>query len=84
MTTKAREKTQQIYKADQYSYSVTWSEDDGAFVARVAEFSSLAAHAGSQEKALQEIGGVVADVLEDLGATRSSALSFSGEAKTAL
>jgi len=56
------------YKPDQYSYTVTWSEDDGAFVARVAEFPSLAAHGSSQQKALSEIGGVVADVLEDLAA----------------
>ena len=54
------------YRAEDYSYSVTWSEEDDAFIGRVVEFPSLAAHGGSQEKALREIRTVVEFVLEDL------------------
>ncbi len=53
-------------RAEEYSYTVAWSEDDGAFIGRVSEFPSLAAHGSTQEKALREIRDVVAFVLEDL------------------
>lgn len=53
-------------KVEQYLYSVGWSEADEAFVARVAEFPSLAAHGDSQEEALHEIKEVVGFVLNDL------------------
>src|SRR2546428_4099787 len=56
-------------RAEQYLYTVGWSEDDEAYVARVAEFPSLAAHGDSQEAALREIQFVVGVVLKDL--TRS-------------
>lgn len=56
------------FRAQEYSYSVVWSEEDGVFVARVTEFPSLAAHGGSQEKALREIRNVLGFVLEDLAA----------------
>ncbi len=46
-------------RTKEYSYTVAWSEKDGAFIGRVAEFPSLAAHARSQEKALREIRNVV-------------------------
>lgn len=49
-----------------YSYSVAWSDEDNAFISRVAEFPSLAAHGSSQENALHEIRNVVELVLEDL------------------
>lgn len=52
--------------AEQYLYSVGWSEADEAFVARVAEFPSLAAHGETQEAALREIKSVVEYVLNDL------------------
>lgn len=51
---------------EQYLYSVGWSEEDDAFVARVAEFPSLAAHGDTQEGALREIKEVVKFVLSDL------------------
>lgn len=54
--------------AEQYTYSVAWSEDDQAFIGRVVEFPSLAAHGSAQEKALREIRTVVQYVLEDLAA----------------
>jgi predicted HicB family RNase H-like nuclease len=51
---------------EQYLYSVGWSEEDDAFIARVAEFPSLAAHGDTQEEALGEIKEVVRSVLSDL------------------
>ena len=54
------------YKADDYYYSVSFSDEDEAFVGRVAEFSSLAAHGSSLEDALREIRSVVEGVIEDL------------------
>ena len=51
---------------EQYLYSVGWSEEDEAFIARVAEFPSLAAHGDTQEEALSEIKDVVKFVLSDL------------------
>lgn len=53
-------------KAEHYLYSVGWSEADEAFVARVAEFPTLAAHGDTQEEALREIKEVVEFVLNDL------------------
>ncbi len=52
---------------DQYHYSVAWSEEDQAYVARVAEFSLLAAHGDTPEQALAEIQSVVAVVIEEIG-----------------
>src|SRR2546421_7080157 len=43
-----------------------WSEVEQAFIGRVAEFASLAAHGDSPVAALQEITAVVRYVLEDL------------------
>lgn len=58
------------FKAEEYSFSVVWSEDDKAFIGRVVEFPSLAAHGDTQEKALREIRTVVEYVLEDLASER--------------
>lgn len=55
-------------QTNKYSYTVTWSEEDDAFVARVSEFPSLAAHGPSQTQALRELRKVVAYVLEELSA----------------
>ena len=52
--------------ADHYLYTVGWSEDDEAYVARVAEFPSLAAHGDSQEAALRSLQQVVKAVLRDM------------------
>ena len=52
--------------ASHYLFSVGWSAEDQAFVARVAEFLSLAAHGETQEEALKEIKFVVTEVLKDL------------------
>ncbi len=53
-------------RAEDYAYTVIWSEEDAAFIGRVAEFPSLAAHSNTQEKALREIRNVVELVIEDL------------------
>ena len=49
-----------------YTYSVTWSEEDEAFIGRVTEFRSLAAHGATAERALAEVQNVVEEVLEEL------------------
>ena len=56
------------FQAEEYSYNVSWSAEDGVFLGRVTEFPSLAAHGSTQEKALREIRNVVGYVLEDLAA----------------
>lgn len=54
------------YKAEDYHYTVAWSDEDEAFIGRVAEFPSLAAHSDTLPGALQEIIFVVEGALEDL------------------
>jgi predicted HicB family RNase H-like nuclease len=54
------------YKASDYQYTVSWSEEDQVYVGRVAEFSSLAGHGNTLEEALQEISTAVEGSLEDL------------------
>lgn len=61
-----KNKTESSPKPEQYLYSVGWSEEDEVFIARVAEFPSLAAHGETQEEALREIRDVVSFVLNDL------------------
>ena len=56
--------------AEHYLYTVGWSEDDDAYVARVAEFPSLAAHGDSQEAALCSIQKVVRAVLKDMARSK--------------
>ncbi len=53
-------------RAEDYAYTVIWSEEDEAFIGRVAEFRSLAAHGATQEKALREVRKVVELVLDEL------------------
>ena len=66
MAKKADKQPVQTIKPEQYSYNVAWSEEDGVFIGRVAEFPSLAVHGDSQEKALREIRTVVGYVLDEL------------------
>jgi predicted HicB family RNase H-like nuclease len=61
-----RKPTTPIYKAEDYYYSVAWSDEDEAFIGRVAEFPSLAAHGDTLPAALQEILVVVEGALEDM------------------
>lgn len=62
----AKKRQRTSYKAVDYSYVVMWSEQDNAFIGRVTEFASLAAHGSTQEKALREIRTVVGYVLGDM------------------
>jgi predicted HicB family RNase H-like nuclease len=54
------------YNADQYRYTVGWSEESEDYMARVAEFPSLSAFSDTLEGALKEIKYVVQMVLEDM------------------
>jgi predicted RNase H-like HicB family nuclease len=55
---------------DRYTYRVTWSEEDQAYVGLCAEFPSLSWLASSQESALRGIRSVVAGVVADLKKSR--------------
>ena len=55
--------------ATHYTYRVSWSAEDGEFVATVAEFPSLSWLAPTQLEALSGIADVVRDVLTDLAAS---------------
>lgn len=54
------------HRAQDYYYTVSWSEEDEAFIGRVGEFPSLAAHGDSPQEALNEILQVVEAALEDM------------------
>ncbi len=54
---------------DQYNDQVAWSSEDAVFVARVAEWPSLAAHADTREGALNELRKVVRHCVADLAAS---------------
>jgi predicted HicB family RNase H-like nuclease len=56
-------------KNDKYTYRVTWSEDDHAYVGLCAEFPSLSWLDDTPEKALKGVRKLVADVLLDMGKT---------------
>ena len=70
-TKTAKERSCPAFRPEEYSYSVAWSREDDAFIGRVTEFPSLAAHGSTQEKALREIRRVVEFVLEDLTSERA-------------
>lgn len=55
-------------KLDQYTYRVTWSEEDNQCVGLCAEFPSLSWLDGTPEKALRGIRKVVAEVVADMEA----------------
>jgi len=49
-----------------YAYRVTWSAEDGEFLATCAEFPSLSWLASSQFEALQGLEGLLLEVIEDM------------------
>jgi predicted HicB family RNase H-like nuclease len=53
-------------RTDQYTYRITWSEEDKEFVGLCAEFPSLSWLAGTQEAALQGIRKLVDEVVADM------------------
>ena len=70
---------------DQYTYRITWSEEDGEFVGTCAEFPSLSWLAPKQDEALKGIRKVVQDAVADMKASGEkvpeplSTRKFSGE-----
>jgi predicted RNase H-like HicB family nuclease len=67
MTHDVGEKTKgKEVSAYHYTYSVLWSEEDRAFVARVAEFSALEAHGDSRGSSLRSLKSVVDSILKGL------------------
>jgi predicted HicB family RNase H-like nuclease len=55
-------------RLDQYTYRVTWSDEDNQCVGLCAEFPSLSWLDATPEKALRGIRKVVAEVVADLQA----------------
>jgi predicted RNase H-like HicB family nuclease len=49
-----------------YTYEAVWSPSDKAFIARVKEFPSLAAHGTSRGSSLRALRSVVDAVVKDL------------------
>jgi predicted HicB family RNase H-like nuclease len=71
---KANKSTDRLrHQAEDYLYSVVWSPEDEAFIGRVLEFPSLAAHGNKQEDALREIRAVVEYALDDIEASGGTA-----------
>lgn len=56
-------------KNDEYTYRVTWSEDDNECAGLCAEFPSLSWLSDTPEKALKCIRNLVADVFLGMGKT---------------
>jgi predicted RNase H-like HicB family nuclease len=50
----------------EYTYTVAWSPQDDAFVAKVLEFKSLAAHGETRDEALFGLRLLVKDVVDHL------------------
>ena len=55
-----------MQKAEEYTYRVFWSREDGEFVATVAEFPSLSCLESCQADALLGLVEVVRGVLSDM------------------
>ncbi|WBB97774.1 MULTISPECIES: type II toxin-antitoxin system HicB family antitoxin [unclassified Solwaraspora] len=53
-------------KVSHFTYRVTWSAEDGEFLATCAEFPSLSWLASTQIKALQGIQDLLREVLADM------------------
>ena len=58
--------TSTAHDASRYLYRVTWSEEDGEFVATCVEFPSLSWLAGTPEDALRGLPDLVTEVIADL------------------
>lgn len=67
-----------MWRAEQYSYRVVWSEEDGEYVGLIDEFPSLSWLAGSPEEARIGARRVVAEALADLGGRAPVPLSQRG------
>ena len=58
--------TKLAIKNDRYTYRLTWSEEDKEYVGLCAEFPSLSWLADTQDKAMQGILNLVAEVISDM------------------
>jgi len=63
-----RNKPTMAAEPTRYTYRVTWSEEDGEFVATCTEFPSLSWLARTQTEALAGVTALVGEVLVDLAA----------------
>jgi len=54
------------FEIDRYTYRITWSSDDQEYVGLCVEFPSLSWLDESQEKALDGIRKLIAEVVEDM------------------
>jgi predicted RNase H-like HicB family nuclease len=59
-------------KNDQYTYRVTWSEEDGQYIRLCVEFPSLSWLSATPEAALKGIRTVVAEIVQDMQANAES------------
>ncbi|MBN1376303.1 MAG: toxin-antitoxin system HicB family antitoxin [Dehalococcoidia bacterium] len=57
---------------DNYTYRITWSEEDKEYIGLCAEFSSLSWLAKTQEAALQGIISLVAEAISDMQANNEN------------
>ena len=69
-------------RAEDYTYRVFWSEEDGAFVGTVAEFPSLSCIEDAQFDAFSGIIALVKGVLDDMASSQEEPplpLRYSGK-----
>lgn len=59
-------------QTDNYTYRITWSEEDREYIGLCAEFPSLSWLAKTQESALQGIINLVAEVVSDMRANNEN------------
>ena len=59
-----------MYKAEEYTYRVFWSEEDKAFASTVVEFPGLSNIDEDRTAALDGMAGLLAFVLEDMEAKK--------------
>ena len=55
-----------MYRAEEYTYRVFWSEEDAAFIATVAEFPSLSSIEDTQEEALSGMVELLKFILDEM------------------
>ncbi|MBN1690379.1 MAG: toxin-antitoxin system HicB family antitoxin [Dehalococcoidia bacterium] len=59
-------------QTDNYTYRITWSEEDKEYIGLCAEFPSLSWLADTQEAALQGIINLVAEAVSDMRANNET------------
>ena len=64
--------TKLMKRTDNYTYRITWSEEDKEYIGLCAEFPSLSWLARTQEAALQGIISLVGEVISDMRANNEN------------